>query len=189
MNPDRLRREKRARRAEFKSVLGTVTARARDEASAAACARALAVARAAGARDVGLYAAAPSELDTRGLFDALVAGGVRAHFPKVDGEGMAFHEVRRWRDLAPGAFGLLEPAADPAAPAELDVVFVPGVAFDARGARLGRGKGYYDRWLARRPRLVVGYAFDFQFVPQLPFDPAIDRSMDMIVTERRTHRV
>lgn len=96
-----------------------------------------------------------------------------------------------WKELAPGRFGVLEPTAmvraDPARQVRLDwldVVLVPGVAFDRAGARLGYGKGYYDRFLSRLPPQVprVGLAYSLQLVPTLPTEPT-DQRVDYIVTE------
>ena len=72
-----------------------------------------------------------------------------------------------------GAFGILEPDGEPfTAWHEIDVAVVPGVAFDRRGYRLGRGKGYYDTLLAQLPHTYkLGICFDFQKLPSLPVEP------------------
>jgi 5-formyltetrahydrofolate cyclo-ligase len=96
----------------------------------------------------------------------------------------------RWEALRPGAYGVLEPPADSAAiPLGAgDLVLVPGVAFDAAGYRLGRGKGYYDRSFAR-PRggaehpLLLGVGYEFQVVAVVPHGVR-DRRLDAVVTER-----
>jgi 5-formyltetrahydrofolate cyclo-ligase len=71
------------------------------------------------------------------------------------------------------------------------LVVVPGVAFDATGRRLGRGRGYYDRALAELRRAgavtAVGVAYELQLVPELPHEPW-DEPVDVIVTERRVLR-
>ena len=81
--------------------------------------------------------------------------------------------------LKKNSYGILEPIVDPACPnvnrvdpQDFDVVLVPGLAFDRAGRRLGRGKGYYDRFLAQtKPSAVrVAVAFDFQIVPKIPTD-------------------
>ena len=73
-------------------------------------------------------------------------------------------------------------------PDRLDLVVVPGLAFDPSGYRLGRGKGYFDRYLCRIPRRVprVGLAFQFQVVPQVPVDPH-DQSVNVVITEKRIY--
>jgi 5-formyltetrahydrofolate cyclo-ligase len=74
-------------------------------------------------------------------------------------------------------------------PETVDVVVVPGLAFDARGHRLGRGDGYYDRFLARLPQstTTIGLCFDHQIVDNVPVDET-DRGVDLVVTERRVTR-
>ncbi|MCL6581100.1 MAG: 5-formyltetrahydrofolate cyclo-ligase [Firmicutes bacterium] len=93
-------------------------------------------------------------------------------------------------ELRPGAYGILEPdpARYPAVPPDrVDLVVVPGVAFDLRGARLGYGGGYYDRFLASEARRAVraGLAFEVQIsATPLPAAPH-DCLMDLVFTERR----
>ena len=94
-------------------------------------------------------------------------------------------------ELEPGVFGIREPVPSRCAPASLDAVdfvLVPGVVFDARGGRIGRGAGYYDRLLARcRPgtRLVAA-AFEVQVVDEVPREPH-DRRVDLVVSELRVY--
>ena len=90
-----------------------------------------------------------------------------------------------WDDLGPGRYGVPEPPTG--APVhELDsgdLAVLPGVAFDRRGRRLGRGRGYYDRtFRAAGGPLLVGFAADFQVVEEVPTGPT-DRPVDAIVTE------
>jgi 5-formyltetrahydrofolate cyclo-ligase len=78
-------------------------------------------------------------------------------------------------DLVKGMYGCKEPKPGinrDLLPDELDMVIVPGVAFDSSGQRLGRGVGYYDRFLRQLPKdtPVVGLAFDFQLVDRLPVE-------------------
>ncbi|MDD5044086.1 MAG: 5-formyltetrahydrofolate cyclo-ligase [Candidatus Omnitrophica bacterium] len=83
--------------------------------------------------------------------------------------------------LKRGPYGIYEPVAREFLPlSRLDVVVVPGIAFDAQGNRLGRGKGYYDRFLKRLPPKTyrIGLAFDFQILPSIPLsrhDCNVDR--------------
>ncbi|MEY2409742.1 MAG: 5-formyltetrahydrofolate cyclo-ligase [Verrucomicrobiota bacterium] len=90
--------------------------------------------------------------------------------------------------LAPGRFGISEPAGDsPIFPLnELDFVLVPGVGFTLDGGRLGRGRGYFDRLLAAVSGFKCGVAFDCQVAPQLPLEPH-DIRLDCILTPTRWH--
>jgi 5-formyltetrahydrofolate cyclo-ligase len=91
-------------------------------------------------------------------------------------------------DLAAGPRGVREPRRRrPVEAADLDVVVVPGVAFDGAGARLGRGAGFYDRFLHALPARVwrVGVAFDLQILERVPTE-GHDARLDLVVTETRT---
>jgi 5-formyltetrahydrofolate cyclo-ligase len=137
---------------------------------------------------VGLYAALADEVPTRPLFDALVSAGVECLFPRVADDGhLDFVRARRWEDLCVGAFGVLAPdaSAPTASFAAGDLVIVPGVAFDRRGARLGRGGGCYDRTFPPGGGPTVqlcGMAYEVQIEDSIP-TTSHDRGMDAIVTE------
>ena len=94
------------------------------------------------------------------------------------------------RDLQPGQFGILEPAAD--CPIynlkQLDLALVPGLGFALNGVRLGRGQGYYDRLLAGVPGCKCGVAFDGQVAVEIPVEPH-DVRVDCILTPSRWHVV
>jgi 5-formyltetrahydrofolate cyclo-ligase len=89
-------------------------------------------------------------------------------------------------DLVRGEFGILEPrsSCDPSPLNRLDLVLVPGVAFDAQGRRLGRGKGYYDRLLTQVRGTTCGVAFDEQIVAAVPVEPH-DVRLNCILTPTR----
>lgn len=140
------------------------------------------------AQRIGMYAARPDEMPTRGLFDAIVAFGAVAMFPRTRPDHpLEFCIVERWQELSSGALGILEPA--PTRRAEgfdsNDLVVVPGLAFDVSGNRLGRGKAYYDRTFppdsATSP-ILIGYGYEFQVLERVPHGDR-DRRLDAIVTE------
>lgn len=145
------------------------------------------------ARSIALYASLPDELPTRPIYEALAAPGRCLLLPEVVGaRTLQFREVTSWEALRPGRFGVRTPPRDaPAvAPASIDVALVPGVAFDTRGRRLGRGGGYYDATFpagAAAP-LLVGLAWSFQLVEAVPAGSR-DRRVDAIVTERGWQRL
>lgn len=134
------------------------------------------------AQTVVAYYSLDDEVDTHRMIDELLAAGKTVYLPKVvSGEQMVLCRYTGQESLQQGAFGIMEPFG-PSMPTNttIDVVLVPGMAFDAQGRRLGRGKGYYDRFLSvlphPRPQLI-GVCFDFQkvdSVPTGPFDMAVD---------------
>lgn len=144
-----------------------------------------------GARVVAVYAAQPAEADPSPFDRRWVAEGGVVVFPRVDGPGvLTFHRVDDPDALVPGFEDIREPAADtPTLPwEEVDLLVVPGVAFDDSGHRLGQGGGFYDRLLAREPRpFAVGLAYELQVVDRVPRDPH-DMQVDAVITERRTLR-
>lgn len=108
--------------------------------------------------------------------------GKKIALPVVQGDQLSTRWVSDPSELQPGAFGILEPPPDapPAAP-RFDIILVPGLAFDLRGGRLGRGKGFYDRFLSTAEGLRVGLCFDDQIVPRIPCEPH-DLRMNVLLT-------
>ncbi|MCE0522129.1 MAG: 5-formyltetrahydrofolate cyclo-ligase [Methylacidiphilales bacterium] len=143
-------------------------------------------------RCVALFAPLPTEPDIHPLIEEAWAQGKRVVLPLMIKRGsvpeLDWHEVAGWDEVVvPGPFGLREP--DPlrcprVSVAELDCVFVPGVAFDPEGFRLGRGGGFYDRFLgSASPTLpCVGLMFDQQKVPLVPREPH-DQPLRSVITE------
>lgn len=128
----------------------------------------------------------PDEVDIRPLVDRLVAEGHTVLLPKVTGdETMEWCRYTSQADLAEGAFHIMEPVSSVQSPVNDDqpaACLVPGVAFDAAGHRLGRGRGYYDRFLATHPYIYkIGVCFPFQRVPEVPVDEH-DVSMDEVIS-------
>jgi 5-formyltetrahydrofolate cyclo-ligase len=134
------------------------------------------------------YVALPYEVQTWQMIEKMLEAGKRVVVPWVLSTGeLALCEIREpLADLAPGAFGVLEPVVrnrKSVALDQLDLVLVPGLAFDAQGHRLGHGKGYYDRLLAKLPDGVptVGLGYDFQLLKRLPAEPH-DRAVTRVLT-------
>lgn len=138
------------------------------------------------AQVVMLYYALPDEVDTRHLADALLAEGKTVVLPKcVDDAHMEPRLYTGPADLAEGLYNLLEPAGPTFADLRrIEVVVVPGMSFDDEGHRLGRGRGYYDRFLERLPEAyTIGVCYHFQRVAHVPTDP-YDRAVDEVVSIR-----
>ena len=115
----------------------------------------------------------PDEVDLRPLISEMVAAGHTVLLPKVlDDEHMELRRYTSPADMAEGPFHILEPIGAPFTDYDqIDVCLIPGMAFDAAGHRLGRGRGYYDRFLAKLHKaLLLGVCFPFQRVPLVPTD-------------------
>jgi len=179
-------------RAAMRSRIGGLDAEARAEASHHACARLASDRRFAGASSVLLYMPLRSELDVTPLAVAALSLGKRISVPRTDTttgvltpiEVSSFSPESMPRD----AMGVRTPASGTeVAPASLDLVVVPGVAFDRSGRRLGRGAGYYDRFLSRLSphTATAGICFDEQVVDAVPHDEH-DRTVDCVFTPSHT---
>jgi 5-formyltetrahydrofolate cyclo-ligase len=102
--------------------------------------------------------------------------------PRVEGGHLRLHSVLDPSDLVAGAYGIREPHPDaPPGGNTFDLILIPGVAFDRKGGRLGRGCGYYDRLLKEILGLRVGICFDHQIVPAVPCGP-LDMAVDFLAT-------
>lgn len=139
-------------------------------------------------RMVGLYSPVRNEVPTNDIFEAALRAGKRTVYPKVVDTSLEFVEVSALDDFRKGAFGIPEPTGTGRIDlADLDLLIVPGVAFDLRGGRLGYGKGFYDRALAVGDfsGRLVGLCYEAQLLPHLPRE-SHDILMDIVITEERT---
>ena len=143
------------------------------------------------ARTVMLYIGVHSEVRTQEYVPRILAGGRRLVVPFCQGDELGLFLLSDLNELEPSGFGLWEPPPGMRAQAdrqadvrELDLIAVPGVAFDRRGGRLGHGKAYYDRLLcnARRDAALVGLAFECQLLAEVPTGRR-DVFMDLVITE------
>ena len=164
----------------------------KDELSQAICSKFMALPEYAAAQTVLFYIDVRSEVRTRHALPAALASGKKIVVPWCNehGELELFH-LTNMEELAIGMYKILEPKSElrhlpekVAGPGDLDLVMVPGVAFDRRGARTGHGKGYYDKLLhhARRDTPLVALAFECQLFPEIPV-AGHDIFMDKIITE------
>ncbi len=180
--------EKKALRREVLAARAKLPAAARHAEAEAVVARVLALPAYRRARTVMAYAAFGDELPTGPLLKAIVESGRRLVLPVTHWATRAL-EPRTVSDpavpLVAGPRGIPEPAPEqpPCDPADIDLVLVPGVAFDAAGHRLGYGLGFYDRFLAALPHRPprVGLALGVQLVAAVPTE-AHDLPMDHVVT-------
>ena len=142
------------------------------------------------AKAVALYSPIENEVDTAAILADALERKKQVLYPRIGDEDRAcFFEISSPRELCPGRFGILEPAgAKYASLALLEnlIIFVPGVAFDLRGHRLGRGGGWYDRLLKslKSQALFVGLAYEFQLVERVA-TAKWDQDVHYVITEER----
>ncbi len=135
-----------------------------------------------GASVIAVYASLADEPQTRGLIENLS----RTHtvvLPKVAGDDMDFYEYSP-SGMTVGAFGIEEPSGGRAvSPERIDTIIVPATAYTADGTRLGRGRGYYDRYMSRREfrATKIGVCFAEQIVEYIPAEPH-DIAVDEVVS-------
>jgi len=167
----------------------------KDSVSRTICAKFMALPAYQAARTIMWYVDAGSEVRTRHTLPEALAHGKRVVVPwcVVETNTLELFLLEDMTELVEGAYKILEPKPELRhlpnkliRPDELDLVMVPGTAFDLRGARMGQGKGYYDRLLASaRPNApLVGMAFECQIFDEIPV-AAHDVFMDAVLTETR----
>jgi 5-formyltetrahydrofolate cyclo-ligase len=185
--------KKALRAAIFLQLMG-LNAVARAEKGAAAVKRLVESPEFARAGTMLLYDSFGTEVSTHELMALCLAGGKVLCLPRTSRatRAMTPHVVRDLDvDLEPTRLGFREPAAEcPTVPVEqLDLVLTPGLGFDLHGNRLGRGVGYYDRFLAQSQlkAALCALAFECQIVPEIPHDRH-DKPVQVVFTEDRVIR-
>jgi len=142
------------------------------------------------ANNVMLYVSFGSEVMTKPIIDDLLSKGKRVFIPVTvpKTKALIVSELKNYEDdLVVGHFGVLEPKEEALRPVEpniLDLVIVPGVAFDKSGYRIGYGGGYYDRFIPRlrEETTTVSLAFDMQLIDKIPTSQ-YDMAVEYIITE------
>ena len=153
-----------------------------------------------GSQRLLIFMATAAEIDTEPVVRAALNEGKTVYIPRVVGAQLAFGTIDSLDDdFESGPFGIREPPSsalnwNPTAFREPDLMIVPALAFDSRGNRLGRGGGFYDRFIAsiqsgaapfgKRSALCFGFGYEQQLLENLPVE-AHDRAMDGLVTEAR----
>ena len=121
-----------------------------------------------------IYISCGFEVQTRSLVEEALSRDKKIYVPRIDPEEkkILMIETSDLNELKPGSYGVMEPPLDQARvgdPQDLDLAIVPGLGFDREGGRLGRGKGYFDRFLKEaRNAYKIGLAFECQIVDQIP---------------------
>jgi len=133
-----------------------------------------------------MYHSLPDEVNTHSALDQLLAMGKKVFLPKVVSDTeMTIHEYTGADSLQPSEpYGILEPTTPELSiiNCQLSIAIVPGMAFDKQRHRLGRGKGYYDRFLSQVPNIYkIGVCFPFQMLESIPSE-STDVVMDEVIT-------
>lgn len=134
---------------------------------------------------IALYHAIPGEVQTAGFIEKWF-DKKQLLLPLVIGDDLRLLPYEGYDSLIPGAFGILEPKnTETTVPeSDVDLIIVPGVAFDCQLNRMGRGKGYYDRLLSTLQAPKIGICFNFQLQESIPVE-SFDKKMDMVITENK----
>lgn len=137
------------------------------------------------AETILLYHSLPDEVNTHLLIEE-IHHRKRVILPVVIGDILELREYTNKTDLRPGPFGILEPCGAPFdAYSEIDLAVIPGVAFDRRGNRLGRGKGYYDKLLPVIDAYKLGICYPFQYFKDIIIPTEVtDIPMNKVLTTK-----
>lgn len=131
-----------------------------------------------------MYHSLPDELYTLDFLKKW-SNKKKFYLPRVNGvdlEILPYEESR----LELGSFHIEEPTGnDVMDPSEIELVVVPAVAYDRKGKRLGRGKGFYDRFLQQTKATKIGVGYEFQLLDEIPTEPH-DVAMDIVITQKTT---
>jgi len=143
------------------------------------------------AQQIMLYMPLGKEIGTEDMMQASFRDGKKVVLPITDGETgeITPYLIDENTEFVIGAFKVREPVGASIADVEkTDVIIVPGIAFDERGARVGFGKGCYDRLLAETKAVKIGYCYEYQ-VSEAIADEAHDMRMDYILTEKGIRKI
>ncbi len=136
------------------------------------------------AETILIYWATPDELPTQAFISAWCAEK-QIFLPSIKGEKMVLKRYNHDGKLVQKSLGIWEPNLSESYDGKIDLVIVPGIAFDHTKNRLGRGKGYYDRFFKKYKPLKIGVGFDFQLLDSVPVAKH-DIKMDKIITSSET---
>lgn len=141
-------------------------------------------------KTVMIYVSLPTEVSTEYCIQEALKQGKRLVVPYIEPQGTEIiaSEIQSMEDLEKGPFGINQPKRDlvKSVPLkEIDVIVVPAIAFDKKNMRLGRGKGYYDRFLSNDQLAgagTIGLAYNFQIVDSVPSD-SHDKPVSRVITD------
>jgi len=136
------------------------------------------------AKTILIYWATPDELPTQDFIkkwkdEKLII------LPSIKGRKLKLKRYTSDANMIQHTLGIWEPNLTETFEGNIDLVVVPGVAFDTKKNRLGRGKGYYDRFFKKKRTIKIGVGFDFQLINSVPVN-SWDKRLDMIITPSTT---
>ena len=137
------------------------------------------------AKIVGAYFALGSEVTTELIIKHAKILGKKIALPRVEEDKITFYELSSTKSLIKGRFGIMEPPPYEKM-SKIDLLIVPGIAFDKKGNRLGYGKGFYDRLVSGKRTFSIGLAYSFQLLENLPHEK-FDKRLDAIASEDGIH--
>lgn len=175
---------KRELRKAIKEKINAMTEAQKELQSLSVCENIIATPEWNDAKDVLLYAALPDELDLTALLTSALTSGKTIWLPVVDGDNLRIRKYVEGKLAVSEGFHIVEPTDDapellPSDFNQIDLAIIPGRAFTMDGDRMGRGKGYYDRFLAQTTCTTFGVGFSCQLVDSLPVDEW-DRKMSKV---------
>ena len=138
---------------------------------------------------VMFYISLDFEVDTKELIkEELLKKDKTLIIPYLEENTINIYKLENFSSLKKGNYGILEPIKKEKFNDKIDLIIVPGVAFDKNGTRLGFGKAYYDEFLKdHKESIKIGLAFEEQIIDHIPIEPH-DKSVDMIITDKRIIR-
>ena len=172
--------DKRAIRAEVRARIATLSAEEKEALSSQIFNKIENLNEIKNASVVALFISLDDEPQTAAIIERL-SREKRIVVPRIKGDEMNFYDISE--GLCRGTFGIMEPiATTPVEPSEIDTMIVPGVVFTREGARCGRGKGFYDKYLSRSGfrAYTIGVCYPCQIVDSLPTEEH-DKVMQKVV--------
>ncbi len=184
---DRLKAAKARLRTKIRGALAKIRPAARRKRSRAIVLKVLRDKKFQSARGILIFMASPREVDTRALVRQALQQGKIIYLPRVNPKTgrLDIYRIKNLTGLRRGAFNIWEPqpiASRKAGAGDPELWIIPGVAFDAKGRRLGQGGGHFDRLLARvPPRRILALAFREQKISKVPSGKR-DRRAGKVIT-------
>ena len=133
---------------------------------------------------IGCYLSFGSEPATDSFIELARSRGIEIACPRIQPDGQMVMAVVESKTTQ-SALGFREPTGEVIDPKDLDLIIVPALAIDYEGQRLGRGAGFFDRYLENYKGVTVGLVYDAEFLPKVP-TLVHDRPVSQVITETRT---